>query len=646
MVIMLSGASVRCAHGEGAFYMTRPKLGLGTFYRYEEEERTLSDSTTESTTHDMREYVTLQADGWVIHPNLMGYRLAIQPEWRQESFRKSPLAAQEAQSPDRDSSVTAYDVKATFLEQKPLSLDLFSNRTTRQIDHTDLPDTDVETRSWGSRLRFTNAVLPVTASYTNSASDRTGFYTTEEDREILQISIRHLLKRSVSGLNILRDDTRKTMRITADATDVRSDTTNAEFNNTLFFSGDERVRLDSLVYLGRTELDDVRIDSRMVTEKFYWAIGKNLLTQYTLNFNRRKAGDVVTDERGGNALLTHHLGERLTTTFGVGVASVDFDGGGEDRYRSDLGFDYRQPLPIGSIDLSASYHYDRTNRDASGKEISTQSRVVLTTGDEAVLGAENIDPDSIVVTDVGGGVVFTEGVDYQVFEAGSEVRISRSLLGAIPDGEEVLVHYNYRVDSAYEDSRFGQDYRFDLSLWSFMSLTGIHRRLDQRILSGEPPSGRMDGTENSLYLRFDVGWSETRFEYAIRDRKSGDATTVKSVRELINVAAFRRLFLNLSGLYGERDFTDIHASETFYTYGADIRWQLAWWCQAGLIGRRNHISGDLQRMDYSEFSPKIQLTYGLWKASLVYRLTDQQDLGIDNRLWRQRFYFTLDRALW
>ncbi len=646
VLAILVVSPVRSAHGEGGFSIERPKLGMGTFYEYEEEKRTFQESETKAVTHDMREYVTLQTEGWAGYPNLMGYRLSVTPEWRQETFRKSLLPDGPEQTDDRDTSVLAYNAKATFFEQKPLSLDLFSDRSTRKIDLSNQEDTDIETRSWGSRLGFTSAVLPIMLSFTDRNTDQTGFYDSDEDRKMVRASIRHLLKRSISTLNILRDDTRKTIQTVSDPMDVSSKTTTAEFTNTFLFSGDERVRLDSLLYSGREEYDDIRIDTRMVTENFYWSITQNLLTQYTANFNRREAGDVTTEEKALDGLLTHRLGDSLTTTLGAGAASNDFTGGSEDRYRSKLGFDYRRSFPGGSIDIKASGNYQKTQRTGAGKQVPTETRLVLSNGEEALLAADFIDLDTIVVTSTDGSVVYTENIDYQVSEAGSGVRISRSLLGAIEDGQEVVVHYAYRVDSAYDDARFGQDYRFDLSLGSFMSLTGVHRSLDQRILSGDPPANRMDDAENSLYLRFVAGGSETRLEYRNMDRKSGDSTITKSVRELIDIGVFRATSLNFSGEYGKRDFTDTHESETFYTYGADLKWRPIWWCDVSLIGRRSDISGDRQDMGYSEISPKILVTYGVWKASLAYRVSDQKDRAVDNRLWRQRLYFTVTRALW
>ena len=643
---ILMAAPVPHALAEGYFFIEPPKLGLGGSYEYEEEKRTLQDTETKTTTHDIRENVIIRTGGWVYHPNLMNYRLTLEPEWRQESFRHFRSETGSTQTNDRDTSVLAYDAETTFLSRKPCSLDIFANRSTRKIDLSFTQDTDIETETWGSRLKFSNPVLPVTVSFTNRKSDQTGFYDSDEDRDQLQVTIRHNAKRSTSTLNLLRDDTEKTTRSTLDTRDVSSRTTNAEFTNTYLFTGDERVRLDSLLYLGRAEYDDVQMDTRLITENFFWTYNKNLLIQYTADFNRREVDGFETKENAHKALLTHRLGDSLITNFGAGVSYNDYAGGSMDRYRSDLDFRYRRPIPWGNIELGARYDYEKSTRSGTGKVIPVEERHVLAAGEETILGEEDIAVESIVVTDLTGTIVYAENIDYMIFEVGPDVRISRSLLGAIADGQEVSIHYNHRVDAGYDDTRFGQEYRLDLALWSFINMTFRHRSLDQTIDSGEPPAYPVEDTLNSARLRLDTGWSETRFEYESQDRKNGNSTVTKSVRELIHLRAFRSLSLNFSGHYGERKFTDAHEMEIFYTYGADIGWTPERWCSFRLTGLRSNISGDRQDMEFSEISPNVQLRYGVWKASIAYRWTDQKDLDVDNALWRQRFYFVVSRALW
>jgi hypothetical protein len=634
------------AFADERFFIERPKLGLGTSYEFEEEKRENPGSDTKTNTHDWIESATIASKGWMYHPNLMEYRFAFQPEWEQEDFKEWTSTPDSTQTSSRDSSVLVYDTGVTFFKQKPCSLDVFANRNNRKIDLSYTQDTDIDYETWGTRLSFTNRTLPGSIGYVNTQTDQTGFYRSHEDRHQLQSTIRHNLKNSITELEILQDVTDLTTYTSSGAIDTDSNTTNSELTNTYFFRGDESLRLDSQFYLNQGDYDDVQIDNWLGSENFFWTHSKALLSQYSLNFNRQEVDDAYSEEKALKALLTNRQDNGLTTNAGARIVYEDFTGGDEDSFGPNLSVLYRKPIPLGNIQLGAAYDYAVTNRNGTGSIIPTEERLVLTTGEEPFLEKENIVIESILVTDVTSTIVYTNNIDYRVQEVGPEVRISRVILGSIKDGQQVIVRYNYRVDAGYDDALLGQEYRFDLDLWSMTYFTYTHRRLDQSILSGYPPVNQVDDTFNNFLLRFVIGWTETRFSYEIQDRENGNSNETRSVSEQVNFRPFRYVSLNFSGRYGNREFTDTNEDETFYTLGTDMSWAPTWWCTFSLVCIRNKIFGDLEDMLDKEINPTVQFTYGVWTASIVYKLMDQEDRDYGDSLWQQRIYFSVNRALW
>lgn len=645
-IAVLTTVSTLYAREGEFFFIERPKLSLGTFYKLEEEKRKTPEMKKETTTHDMLESMGLGTNGWIYHPNLMEYRLFLEPEWRQEKFEQWQSSTDSTQTSRRKTSVLAYDAGTTLLKHKPCSLDVFASRNTRRIDLTSVQDSDIEIETWGTRLNFTNPTLPASFGYVNRKVDQTGFYRSEENQNELQAKIRHNAKNSVTELNLLYDNTDRTTRTTSEITDTASKTTNTELTNTYFFTENDRVRLDSLFYNTQAEYDDTDYDTWVMSENLFWTHSKNLLTQYTLNYNRREVGNTVTEEKAAKAALTHRLFNSLTTNFGAEAAENDFVSGNEDSYRSNLGFIYRRPIPWGSLELGAAYDYGMTKRRGEDSVIPTEERHVLTSSAETYLSKENVEIDTIVVTDVPGTMVYIRDVDYRVEIFGPNVRISRTLLGAIEEGQLVSVRYSYRVDTGFDDSRFGQVYRFGLDLWSFLYLTYTHGRLNQNIISGKPLNDPIDDTTNTVRIRLDTQWTETQFLYENQNRSNGNSSVTKSVRQLINLRPFRNFYFNFSGDYGQRDFTDTDEEETFYTLGTDIGWTPKWWCNFSLICLWNKISGDRQDMLNSEIGPTVRLAYGVWTGTISYRLSDQKDEENGDSLWRQRLYFAINRSLW
>jgi hypothetical protein len=324
----------------------------------------------------------------------------------------------------------------------------------------------------------------------------------------------------------------------------------------------------------------------------------------------------------------------------------DYDDGSEDRYLSNLGFLYRRPIPWGSVQLGAAYDYALTKRSGTENLVPTDERLALSTGTETSLDKENVDLESIVVTDVSSATVYTENIDYRIETVGTAVSISRTLMGAIADGQQVSVHYNYRKDAGYDDSRFGQKYQFSLALWSAVYLSYWFRRIDQDILSGEPPNNPQNDTSNTVRLGFVTKWSDTELLYDNQDRSNGNSCVTISASQRINLQPARNFFLNFLGSIGDRDFRDINEEEKFYSVGASVGWTPRSWFYFSLNYLRNDISGDRRDELDSEFSTTVKLRYGVWTSSISYRLRDQDDKENNDSLWRQEMIITLNRHLW
>ncbi len=632
------------AQDDGVFFIQRPKLGLGGYYRLVDEERQTPNLKTVNTNQKFRESMTLETKGWIYHPNLMDFHLAVEPELQQETFRQSQTATP-TQSYDRDTSLLAYDVGATLLKHKPVSLNIFANRKTGQIDLTNAIDSDIDSETLGTRLNFNNPTLPASIALIHRKLDQSGFYQSDEDRDEVRVNVRHNAKKSVTRLNVLYNNS-ETTRTTFETTDISSKTMSTELTNAYFITDDNRVRLDSQLYNMRADYNGLDQKTWIVSENLFWSHSKNLLSRYRVDYNRHEFGGSVNEETRLSAALTHHYLDRLTTDIGAAAAINKFDGGSEDLYKSNLGFLYRRPMDWGSVQFGAAYDYDVTNRSGTQKIIPTEERLTLSTGTEALLDKENVDLGSIVVTDITGAIVYTENIDYQVETVGTLVRISRTLMGTIADGQQVNVHYSYRFDTEYDDSRFGQKYRFGLVLWSFLHLAYSHIRIDQDILSGEPPNDPLHDRSNTVRLSFVTKWSDTQFLYDNQDRTNGNSSVTRSVTQRINFRPARNYFLNLTGNIGDRDFTDLDEKERFYTLGTSIGWTPKSWCNFSLIYARNKISGDHRDEIDTEFATTVKLIYGIWTGSISYRLRDQDDDQNGNSLWRQEMIIQLTRHLW
>ena len=644
VVLHLSALQVR-AQDDRVFFIERPKLGLGGYYKLEDEERQTPNLKTKTTNQKFRESMALETNGWIYHPDLLDFHLAVEPELQQEIFRQNQVATTPNRSYYRDISLLAFDAGATVLNHKPVSLNIFANRKTGQIDLTNAQDSDITSETLGTRLNFNNVTLPASIAVIHHKLDQSGFYQTVEDRDEVQVNIRHNAGRSVTRLNMLYNNS-ETTRTIFETSDISSKTTGTELTNAYSITDDSRVRLDSRIYNMRADYNGIDQKTWIVSENLYWSHSRDLLTRYRVDYNRNEFDDFVNEETRLSAALTHHYMDRLTTDAGISASISKFDVGSEDLYESNAGVLYHRPIPRGRIQLGAAYNYDVTNRSGTRRIVPAQARLTLSTGTESFLSKENIDPGSIVVTDITGVVVYTENIDYLVDIVGPDVSISRTLMGAITDGQQVNVHYSYRIDTPYDDSRFGQKYRVSLAMWSFLHLTYALSRMDQDILSGEPPNDPLGDTSHDVRLGLVTKWSDTEFLYNQQDRTNGNSSRTRSVTQRIYLRPARNYFINLTGNVGDRDFTDLDETERFYSFGTRAGWTPRSWCNLSLIYVRNKISSDLRDELDTEFAATVRLIYGLWTAGISYRLRDQDDEQNENSLWRQEAIIRVTRHLW
>jgi hypothetical protein len=644
-LVFLPAVSHLYAQDDGIFVIEPPKLGLGAYCDLMEEKRDTPNSSTYDTNRKFRESVTLQSKGWIYHPDLTEFHFSLEPEWQQEAFRRNQTTENPTHSYDKNTSIWAYDVGATLLKRKPFSLNFFANRKTGQIDFTNAQDTDIESETLGTRGHLNNETLPISFALIHRKFDQSGFYQSEENRDEADLAMRHSSKQTDTRLNVHWNRS-ETTRTTFETTDVSSKTMNVELTNAYSITDDNRIRLDSGIYKSQAEYNGLDQNTWLVTENLLWAHTKNLMGRYRADYSRREFDGSVNEKTDLSAALTHHYDDRLRTDLGAAATINQFDGGSEDIYQSNLGFLYHRPIPWGSVSVGAAYDYGLTNRSGTQRLIPTESEFALTTGTDTYLDKENVDLTSIVVTDITGTTVYTENIDYKIDTVGSLVRISRTLLGAITDGQQVIVHYGYRLDTAYDDSRFGQQYRMNLTLWSFVYLAYVHRRLDQDILSGESPNDPLHDTTNTVRLSFVSKWSDTQFLYDQADRSNDNSIRTRRITQRIHFKPARNFLFNLSGSIGDRNFTDLDQIERFYSVGSSIGWTPKSWCNISLLCSRNIVSGGAIDERDTEIASTVKLIYGIWTGSISYRLRDQDDDQNDNRLWQQEMIIQITRHLW
>ncbi|MGD2096426.1 MAG: hypothetical protein PVG35_02535 [Desulfobacterales bacterium] len=618
------------------FHLERPKIGLGLSYEFEEEKTKADGSATTDTSHEFRERLPIEASGWAYHPALCTFTLGVVPEWSQTKRNVDP-----GPSASDHVFVPSYAADAFFLEPKPYTVHTFASRREIKLRSAFSQPTDTTIDKYGSDLRLKYKILPTFVKYTHTDLDQSGFYDSNGEREDFQLSSQHVTKNSTTALDSnYSDDDR-----TSGGDTARVKTFDNNLGNEYYFTGDQRKYLFSRLRYRWTDNDSQESQEYGLSENLYWRYTDKLWTNYLFSYDERDTDAFDTRTTAFRANLQHLLYENLTTSVATGFRLNDFTGGEENAYDGDLNFLYNRDIPWGVLTLRSGWNYRYTTREGNEAEITvTDEPHVLTTGVATLLDNPNVDLDSIFVTDVTGTIAYIENVDYTIAEVGSFVQISRTTVGAIANGETVLVDYNFESDPAFDDTVFNQAYGIQFFLWNALTLAYGYQHADQNIVSGPPPENKIDDTTNRAEIRFNLGWTDTRLTYEDRDRSSGTSTRTWLASQTFRIRPLRRVAFYVTGTYGETDFTDVGQDQKQYGGSSRLLWRPTGWCRFRAEGFYNKISGDVEDSIDTNFTAVLELSYRIWRGSAGYYYN--RSGSSDAYRIRNALQFDIIRILW
>ena len=619
------------------FYLERPKVGLGLSYEFEEVRRKASGNETKDTSNEFRERLPLETSGWAYHPALCKFTLDFVPEWAQTKRDLDPGG-----SGSDNVFVPSYALDAIFLEPKPYTLHAFANRRELKLRSAFSEPTDTTIDTYGADLRLKYyKVLPTFLKYTHTDTDQSGFFDSTGARDDFQISSQRVTNNSTTTLNSLYSDDERT----SGGDTVRVKTFDGNLGNEYYIAGDKRKTLFSTLRYRWSDTDSQETKDYSLTENLFWRYTDNLYTDYILTLGKRDTDDFDNETKAFRARLQHLLYENLTSTVSTGANLNDFSDGEENAYDGNLDLLYQRKIPWGILSLTSGWNYRYTTREGSETLIPVNDEPhILITGEVTLLDNEKVDLDSIVVTDITGTIAYIENVDYTIEEVNSFVRISRTTVGAISNGQTVLVDYRFLRDPAFDDTVFSQAYNIQFYLWNALTLSYGYIHADQNIVSGTPPENPVDDTTQAAEIRLDLGWTDTRLTYEDRDRSSGTSTRRWLASQTIRIRPARRLSFDITGSYGRTKFTDISETQKQYGGSARLVWTPAGWCRFRTEGFLNKITGDVEDRIDANFFAGLELSYRIWRGNVGYYF--DRSGSSDAKRNRHAFRTEIIRILW
>lgn len=459
-----------------------------------------SGASSKSDSSLMTEQLNVQAKGDVFDPRLMSYVILGGFGLSQQTY------ASDTQSASNSGGLLDYGFNASFLPTKPYPFSIEATRSNQLLPRAFQGPLRVKDSHEGFNLNIRLPDWPMSFSWSQSK------LTQDSDVAVNENAFDRSTDRfSYTLSHDFNDYSRMTFR--SDIDQVAQ--TSGVFNNDvktqrhrllhyLNFGDDKQHRLDtSLSYVDRKDqFDNKTFDW---SENLFLKHSDTFSTFFNTIFSKSTFDSLDSQTMTGMAGFVHQLYLNLTTQADIYASKNEFGSVNETASQGgDLNFNYRRNNPFGVFlaKLELNLETNKTTGQTGTVSVIDESHIFIDPF-PFTLNERNVDIASIVVTDVTGLLVYTEGDDYSIAQIGDQVEITAKTLGTefpnIIDGQMLLVDYLYELAGDQTDDMTSRRFRIEQKFNNGLSVYLAGQSHDRNTDSDLEPGILDQHSETMLY---------------------------------------------------------------------------------------------------------------------------------------------------
>lgn len=624
------------------FFMAPPAVGATVGFERNQDERIAAGVKSTDKSQSMVERLELATKGFVYHPALLQYKLQFSPEFRQTKQLASEITG--ASSVNGNSFNPNYQAHAVILGRKPYALTAFAQHLEAQSwsAYTGLLQTKSD--NYGADLALKYRPLPTTIGFSSSKSNQDGYWVTSTTWREAHLYARH---RGGSGDSNFTATYGNTDQVTNGQAHEIS-TANGTFSNQYTFTDDGRIGLVSTLQYLYQDAGTLQNNSLVLNEHLSWRHLKNLESRHAFSYRQFDTATTSNRLSSIDSRMVHRLYENLTTTAGAGGSHNAYTDGSEKTLHGLIDFAYQRALgKWGNLQLHAGISdlYSFRTGQAGEQQVTNETHTLLTST-ETFLGYANVIIDSVLVTNSAGTIIYTKDIDYQLDLIGSSLRISRLPLGAIAEGQVVLVSYRYSRDAAYDDSLLSQNYDMQLNIKGALFLKYRYMQARQTLIAGPEPDRLSNASSHLASVRYDIDWSETGVVFEDTTSSSDVSYQRWELNQSLRLHYSSWLQYVLRGYIGETSYRTRDDDRKNRGLTTTFSWLPFTWLKCELDGYLEDVNGTLEKTTNSGAKASIVSSYRLWTARLSFKYADQYNRLSDYRRRTNQIQFELIRTVW
>lgn len=439
------------------------EVGLKGFYREQELIRNDFKESQKSTFGSA--WLLLKTKSYFLHPNFL--ILNVDAGYSPQTIRDNFLII-----PDRSevNTLKKLDTRATFFEQKKISLTAFANFNESYSNRENLSNIKTNSQNLGGMFSLSNKILPLSLTY---QEEKWNELETESKHEFKydQKSMESFISRSFGTMDrneihykhnesIYRDDV---------LFQIQNTTDNVYLNNNLFFDKKRNYNFNSMISLMNQQGND-NFTRYQAYENFALRLPKKLYFRGNYNyFNiQRPAQNLI--QNGLSVSLGHQLFESLNTN-----VFYEYNDNSHTVYHEIVNkaggeINYEKKIPAkGQLSLTYKYYRQLENMESNDVVIQIKNEdYVLSDGQIVLFKKPYVDINSIIVKDATGTIIYQLNFDYLLIPRENFLEIQRVPGGKIANSLTVFIDYTAIQPGAYQ---------FDLNFNYFSSSISFFKRL-------------------------------------------------------------------------------------------------------------------------------------------------------------------------
>ncbi len=413
--------------------------------------------------HDVQDRVweifDLSTTGFFGHPNLVEFgaagRFWLTQRWLDQEIPASKEYVNE--------TLFDWDLSALILQEQLVPVTVYTRRTTDDIDRPFAGTLENTITQSGVRMNVRSNRFPTTVEFYARQETQTDPFV-GQDFNIDQYSVAadgriEIDSSQYMWWNFSYDDVNESGQLQVPQSFER---TNGDIAHTFNFGPDQRSELRSEfsiydqtgsgAYTQTRLFERLRLNHSPKLTSWYDVILENI---------DRPGLDGYTERTSAN--VRHQLFDSLTT---YARAGADFTQIPSDDFASDLLFsevviDYIKKVPYGRVEAGITADLSWLDQSERGVAVPVNDNAfTFNAANVIVISQRNIEPGSIVVTDVTGLIQYIPGLDFTVLELPDGVEIRRVPGGNIAPGQTVLVDYTIGPEPAGTTVTTGLGFNF------------------------------------------------------------------------------------------------------------------------------------------------------------------------------------------